>query len=140
MDVSALPFNRHLGLTIDDIDGVPTVVLHPGEHHLNHVNTIHATVIYGLAEAASGHYLLSQFPSLADEFVAVLRKSATKYRRPASPDLPLHARATLDDQSAASFRDLLVSRRRGSVEIRVSVLQNEMELFTGDFTWFATAR
>ncbi len=139
MDVSALPFNRHLGLTIDDIDGVPTVVLHPGKHHLNHVNTVHATAIYGLAEAASGHYLLSELPDLADEFVAVLRTSATKYRRPATADAPLHARATLDNESAASFLEMLGSRRRASVEIAVSVVQKDVEVFTGSFVWFAAA-
>ena len=138
MDVTAIPFNRHLGLSIGRIEGAPAVVLQPSEHHLNHVNTVHATVIYGLAEAASGHYLLSRFPSLADEYVAVLRKSATKYRRPASPDASLQALATLDDESATRFLDVLASRRRASVEIRVSVVQNEMELFAGDFTWFVT--
>jgi acyl-coenzyme A thioesterase PaaI-like protein len=140
MDVSALPFNRHLGLAIRDVDGAPTVVLQPGEHHLNHVNTVHATVIYGLAEAASGQCLLSRFPGLVDSFVAVLRKSVTKYRRPASPDAPLQARGRLDDESATHFQELLASRGRASVDIVVSVAQHEMELFTGTFTWFATAR
>ncbi len=140
MDVSALPFNRHLGLAIRDVDGTPTVVLQPGEHHLNHVNTVHATVIYGLAEAASGHCLLSRFPDLADSFVAVLRKSAAKYRRPASPDAPLHARGRLDDETVAGFEELLASRGRASVDIVVSVAQHDVELFTGTFTWFAAAR
>jgi acyl-coenzyme A thioesterase PaaI-like protein len=140
MDVSALPFNRHLGLTVGDVDGTPTVVLQPGEHHLNHVNTVHATVIYGLAEAASGHCLLSRFPELVGSFVAVLRKSVAKYRRPASPDAPLHARGRLDGKSATSFQELLASRGRASVDIVVSVVQHDVELFTGTFTWFATAR
>ena len=140
MDVSAIPFNRHLGLMVRDVDGTPTVVLQPGEHHLNHVNTVHATVIYGLAEAASGHCLLSRFPELVDSFVAVLRKSAVKYRRPASPEVPLHARARLDDERAARFEELLATRGRASVDIVVSVVQNDMDLFRGTFTWFAAAR
>ena len=140
MDVSTLPFNRHLGLTIRDVDGTPTVVLQPGEHHLNHVNTVHATVIYGLAEAASGHCLLSRFPGRVDSFVAVLRKSVAKYRRPASPEVPLHARARLDDETAARFEELLATRGRASVDIVVSVVQNDMDLFRGTFTWFAAAR
>ena len=140
MDISAIPFNKHLGLAISEIDGAPTVILHPSEHHLNHVNTVHATVIYGLAEAASGHYLVSRFPDLADEFMAVLRKSTVKYRRPASLGASLHAQATLDGESATDFLHLLTSRRRASVEITVSVVQNDLELSAGGFTWFVTAR
>ena len=74
MDVSALPFNRHLGLAVCELDGEPTLVLQPGPQHCNHVGSVHATVIYGLAEAASGHCLLARFPDAADSFVAVLRQ------------------------------------------------------------------
>jgi len=103
MDVSALPFNKHLGLSVSPSDGKPAVILRPCAHHLNHVGTVHATVIYGVAEAASGHCLLARFPSLADSFGAVLRSASAKYRRPASPDGDIHARGTLSEESAVKF-------------------------------------
>ncbi len=140
MDVSALPFNKRLGLVAHDSDGTPAVALQPTAHHLNHVNTIHATVIYGLAEAASGRCLLSRFPSLADSFVAVLRSSAVKYRRPASPDVQIRASGKLDDEMAAKFHERLTSRGRASVDVTVSVFQEDIELFTGTFSWFAASR
>ena len=56
MDVSTLPFNKYLGLHIGRSDDKSTVILEPRTHHLNHVGTVHATVIYGIAEAASGNW------------------------------------------------------------------------------------
>ncbi|MHC4400018.1 MAG: PaaI family thioesterase [Planctomycetota bacterium] len=140
MDVSTLPFNKHLGLSISPSGDKPTVILEPCAHHLNHVDTVHATVIYGVAEAASGHCLLARFPSLVDSFVAVLRNSSAKYRRPASPDGDIHAWGTLSEQSAVKFYERLTSRGRASVDVEVSVTQNDTELFTGTFGWFVAAK
>jgi acyl-coenzyme A thioesterase PaaI-like protein len=139
MDVSDLPFNKHLGLRVSPSDGEPTVILQPCAHHLNHVGTVHATVIFGIAEAASGHCLQARFPSLADSYVAVLRSSSAKYRRPASPDGEIHARGTLSEELAVKLYERLTSRGRASVDIEVSVTQNGTELFTGTFGWFAAA-
>ena len=140
MDASTLPFNRHLGLRIGPHDDKPTVILEPAAHHLNHVDTVHATVIYGVAEAASGQCLLNRFPSLVGSFVAVLRNSAVKYRRPASPDGDIHARGTLSEESAVRFFERLTARGRASVDIEVSVTQQDTELFTGTFGWFVGAK
>jgi acyl-coenzyme A thioesterase PaaI-like protein len=140
MDVSRLPFNKHLGLRIDRSDGTPTVILQPCSHHLNHVGTVHATVIYGIAEAASGASLLARFPNLVDSFVAVLRDSSVKYRRPAFPDGEICGRGDLSEDSAARCHERLSPRGRASVDIEVSVTQDGAELFTGTFGWFVSAR
>ena len=140
MDVSSLPFNRHLGLSLDPSGDPAAVVLQPSAIHLNHVATVHATVLYGVAEAASGQCLLMRFPSLADSSLAVLRSSSVKYRRPAAPDCRIDARGTLPDEAAARFFTALTSRGRASVEIDVSVTQDDMELFRGTFVWFVTGK
>lgn len=140
MDVSTLPFNKHLGLRVSPSEGEPTVILRPCADHLNHVGTVHAAVIYGVAEAASGHCLAAQFPDLVDSTVAVLRNSSAKYRRPALADGAIHARGALAEQSAVKFRERLTLRGRASVDVEVSVTQNDAELFTGTFGWFVAAR
>lgn len=140
MDAATLPFNKHLGLRIDTSDGEPTVILRPCAHHLNHVDTVHATVIYGVAEAASGQCLAARFPSLVDSSVAVLRTSSVKYRRPASPVGDIRASGTLSDESAVKFYERLTSRGRASVDIEVSVTQDATELFTGTYGWFVAKR
>jgi len=136
MDVSALPFNKRLGLGVRFLDDRSVIVLDPSGDHLNHVGTVHATVIFGVAEAASGHFLLARFPHLVDSSVAVLRTTSTKYRRPGSPEGEICARGSLPGKSADRFLDKLTSRGRASVDIEVTVVQNDNELFTGTFGWF----
>ena len=103
MDVSTLPFNKYLGLRVGRSDDKSAVILEPRPHHLNHVGTVHATVIYGIAEAASGNCLLARFPNLVDSFVAMLRHSSVKYRRPASSDGEIRAWGELSEAAATKF-------------------------------------
>jgi len=140
MDVSTLPFNQHLGLRVGSANGRPAVVLRPGGHHLNHVGTVHAAAVYGLAEAASGQCLLGRFPDLVDSHVAVLRSAAVKYRRPAAADAQLRARGALDEETAVAAQEKLDARGRATVDVEVSVTQNDTEVFSGTFRWFVAAR
>ena len=78
MDVAALPFNRWLGLRTEG----DTVRLTPTADHTNHLNTVHAAVVFSIAEAAAGHWLATQYPELEQDYIAVLRNSSTKYRSP----------------------------------------------------------
>lgn len=133
MDVASLPFNKTLGITADG----PRVVLTPKAEHLNHIDTIHAAVVYAVAEGASGHFLLQRFPEVAESFGAVLRGSTAKYRRPANLDSPLCGLGSLNEDDATSFLKTLHSRGRASIEVAVSVTQKDTEVFTGKFNWFA---
>jgi acyl-coenzyme A thioesterase PaaI-like protein len=54
MDISSLTFNQSIGIRADGMD----IVLCPRREHLNHVGTLHAAVVYGVAEAAAGQCLL----------------------------------------------------------------------------------
>ena len=135
MEVQNLPFNRTLGLNADG----DRVYLSPVDQHLNHVGTVHATVIFGVAEAASGNLLVRQFPELLDTYGALLRESTTKFRRPATPDSEISATATYDDETN-SFLETLESRGRATIDITVSVTQNGAELFVGVFKWFAARK
>ena len=136
MDIGGIPFNKALGITSDGA----TTVLSPSETHLNHVETIHATVLFGVAEAAAGQCLLTRFPDLVPSFVAVLRGATIKYRRPATGRSPIHGTGLLSDTDARAFMDTLQSRGRATIDITVSVSQNDTEVFTGVFTWFASRR
>src|ERR1035438_8092756 len=57
MDVSAIPFNRFLGLRAGDT--ALTLPADPKYH--NHLGTVHAGAQFSLAEAASGQWLLDRF-------------------------------------------------------------------------------
>ena len=137
MDVASLPFNQLLGLESGETEGRAFVLLDPRPQHCNHVGTVHAAVLYGIAEAASGQCLLSHFPDLTGSAVALLRSSTVKYRNPASADVSLIAIGNLDDAAADRCRSQLAARGRGLVDITVSVRQADVELLTGTFRWFA---
>ena len=136
MDVAVLPFNLVLGIVVQD----NAILLQPKPEHLNHVNTIHATVLYGIAEAAAGLCLLKRFPELSHSYVAVLRSAEVKYRRPGHPAAELCGIGTLPESLAVRFEDTLESRGRATLEFGVAVSQNGQELFTGSFNWFATRK
>ena len=132
MDVQSLPFNRSLGIKVDG----DRIYLSPQERHLNHVGTVHATVIFGIAEAASGHILLRQFPSLSGTTVALLRASSTKFRQPADADTEIFGNGSINSDPD-NFLATLQSRGRATVEVAVSVTQGDKEVLTGVFKWFA---
>ncbi len=136
MDISTLPLNNALGIIADGL----FVRLVPTREHLNHVGTVHATVLYGVAEAASGQCLINRFPHLADSYVAVLRTSRVKYRRPASIGSEICGNGRASDESVARFDAALQTRGRATIEIDVCVTQDEIELFTGVFCWFAARK
>jgi acyl-CoA thioesterase FadM len=104
------------------------------------VDTIHAAVIFSIAEAASGQCLLCRFPDLSQNYGAVLRNATAKYRRPAVVAQELRGIGTLGDEDAKSFFDTLQSRGRAMLDIPVSVMQGNLEVFAGTFTWFAAAK
>ena len=136
MDVSNLPFNTWVGLSVDGDD----VVLLPEAPHLNHLGSVHATVIFAAAEAATGQLLFRRFPDLVDTCDVVLRSCDVKYRRPAMPGAVIRGQAWLSDEELDSFQKSLTKRGRAIVEIRVRVVQDDVEVCTGRCTWFAATR
>ena len=136
MEISEIPFNKVLGLSADD----QAVVLQPQSIHQNHVGSIHAAVIFALAESAAGHFLLSRFPDMADSYVVVLRGTTTKYRQPATVGSELRAMANSDESVTSTFLETLRSRGRATLDLSVTVTQQETRVFTGTFTWFAARK
>jgi acyl-coenzyme A thioesterase PaaI-like protein len=82
MDVTQLPFNRHIGL----VAGVPgsgaLVGLPEGEQYTNHLGTVHASALLAVAEAGSGAFLVQCLGSAAG-YVPVVRRVEAKFRKPA---------------------------------------------------------
>ncbi len=132
MQVTELPFNRSLGLKSDGA----AICLEPQPQHLNHLETVHASVLFGLAEAASGHLLLRQFAELQNR-LCVLRSSTVKYRRPAAANQMIRAVATLDEQQTLAFLERLDAKGRATIDVPVSVAQHDTQVLAGTFTWFA---
>ncbi len=132
MDVTAIPFNRFLGLESDGSD----LTLPDEAKYQNHVGTVHAGAQYSLAEAASGQWLLGKFGEAASDYLAVVRHADVKYRRPAAGALT--AKADVPAEEAERFRETLERRGRASIAVRVTVCGPDGSVtLEGAFEWFA---
>jgi len=132
MDVSAIPFNRFLGLRAGDT--ALTLPADPKYH--NHLGTVHAGAQFSLAEAASGQWLLDRF---GEGRPTTRRWSATptsKFRRPATGELT--AQAGAPPEEAERFPETLTRRGRASIEVRVQILGADgSATLESAFEWFA---
>ncbi len=132
MDVSAIPFNRFLGLRA----GEAALALPEDPKYLNHLGTVHAGAQFSLAEAASGQWLLNRFGEAAADYVAVVRRADVKFRRPAAGELT--AQAGAPPEEAERFLEMLTQRGRAAIEVRVQVLgEDGSATLESVFEWFA---
>jgi len=150
MHVTDLAINSALGMRLapagsDHILELPESPSAPGSGGLlvNHLGTIHASVLFALAEAASGEFLLRQLGETQQEeqVLAVLRTSTVKYRKPASPGFgQLRASARFADTDAAKLSAELTTRSRALVAILVEIADAQpgggVVTMTGQFDWF----
>lgn len=134
MDVSQLPFNRLAGLA--PADGTSYLLQLPeSPGTLNHLGTVHASAQFALAEAASGQFLVNEFPQLDGRALAVVRTFSGKFRGAGRGIL--RAAATIAGEARANFAGDLERRGRGSVAVDVEVHDaNGATTLAATFDWF----
>lgn len=92
---AAVPFNRHLGLELQQIEAGRAVVLLPDEEHLdNHIGSRHAGALFGAGEAASGGAFLGAFGERLAELRPLVRDAKIAYTKVARG--PITATGRLD--------------------------------------------
>lgn len=67
MNVFELPFNRFIGLE-PSTDSEYLLMVRDRQEYLNHLNTVHASTQFALAEATSGFFLQNEFQGLTGYF------------------------------------------------------------------------
>ena len=79
MNVLEIPFVKKVGISRNNnnLELAFTIDTH------NHLETIHASAQFTLAETASGEYLQSLFPELAGKVIPILRDASVKFKKPA---------------------------------------------------------
>ena len=107
MDVTQLPFNRHIGLEAAT-DAAFLVTLPDGPQYTNHVGTVHASALLAVAEAGTGAFLAQRFGS-REGFVPVVRRLEAKFRKPATGRMS--ARCPVSAEDVSRWSDGLASRR-----------------------------
>ena len=125
----AIPFNRHVGLVVEEVaPGRGVVTLPDGEHLHNHVGSQHAGGLFSAGEAASGGAFLGAFAEHLGGLTPLAKSASIDYRKIARG--PVTAVGTLD----ADVDSLLASiESDGRVEFPV-----EVEMTDGDGNVVAT--
>lgn len=130
MRVSDIPFNKHIG--IQDHNGVVTIPVM--DLHMNHLGTVHATAIYGVAEAGSGQFIIENFSDEFPDALAVTRIGTIKYKTAAQGYIS--AEVTNSEPNPQQALDRL--RQKGAVKIAVEVYvhANDEIVAIATFDWF----
>ena len=132
MDVTHIPFAKHIGIE-RKVEG--TLKLEPVKMVQNHIQSIHASAQFALAETQSGLFLQLSFPHLVGEVVGLLRGATVKYKTPAKTTI--YAVASIDEDITEKFLSTL--ERKGKAGIVVNVLvkdSDEVVCMQGEFSWF----
>lgn len=135
MDVTKLPFNHFIGLKISNKSEY-LLMLDNRSEYLNHLNTIHASAQFALAEATSGHFLLNEFSALND-IVPVVRKVDIKYKKPASG--VVFSKAKLIDAERNEILNSINQKGRALTKVEVSLFDEaDVLIMQSTFEWFVT--
>jgi acyl-coenzyme A thioesterase PaaI-like protein len=129
-----IPFVKHVGIEEKNNE----LSLNFKENILNHINTIHASAQFTLAETQSGIYLQSLFPELEGKVIPVLRDAQIKYKKPAQEKIIAFASA--NEEAIEKFKGQFDKKGRGSLQIGVVIKDiNDVVTCQATFTWFVQA-
>ena len=132
MDITALPFNAHVGIARSEREGC-LLFLAPLPHHENHLGTVHASVLFALAEASSGEFLIRTCETRSD-IGGVVRRSSAKYSRPATGNVHSRVKSPAEDIVAAIAA--VDARGKALVEIELELVDEANVLLASfGFTW-----
>lgn len=138
MKVLSLPFTQRLGIVLSD-NNEYLLQLNNNSKLLNHIDTIHASASYALAEITSGYFLNTHFADIADQTIPILRSSAVKYNKTCKSTL--YSKAELVNTTSGDVLLQLKFKRKCLLTIAVKLYDTENTLIlTSDFKWFVTMK
>ena len=131
MDLTALPFNHHVGLRKSSKKDV-LLKLSFSPKIENHLGTVHAGAIYTLAEAASGAFLVKHRGSRSD-IGGVVRKATSKYSAPGKSTL--RAYAELEPSEVTDAIAKVDARGRASLSVPITIRSRNAIVGQFVFEW-----
>jgi len=133
MEVTQIPFVKLIEIN----DEKAHLSLEYKENILNHVETIHASAQFALAETQSGVFLQELFPNLEGKVIPLLRDATIKYKKPAQKKI--YAFISVSDENLKKFQKLFEKKGRGSIEVDVIVKDiDNVVTAVASFVWFIT--
>lgn len=137
MDVTKLPFNEFIGLKYSDNPRF-LLMLDNRSEYLNHLSTVHASALFALAEATSGHFLLEQFAEISD-IIPVVRKVEIKYRKPVTG--VVYSNAKFLNIEKQEFIETLNNKGHALLSVEISLFNTIDELVMQSvFEWFISKK
>ncbi len=134
MDITEIPFNKYIEISQSKSQDYMLELVF-NDNMRNHIGTFHASAQFALAEACSGFALQKQFSYLADSAVPVLRKSETKFRKPATSNL--RAKAQISGEVENKFKQQFEKKGRATISVPVEIIdQNGIVTMSGSYDWF----
>ncbi len=138
MKVLNLPFTKRIGIEKSDKDGY-LLILSFSDKLFNHLEIIHGSASYALAEITSGYFLNLHFSDIADQTIPILRSSCIKYRKIATTDL--YSKAKLKNITIEDILLLLKFKRKAFFTIEVKLYDTENQIIvSGEFEWFVSMK
>jgi hypothetical protein len=135
MDVTQLPFNKFIGLKASNKHDFLLMLENRSEYR-NHLSTVHASALFALAEASSGHFLLNEFSELTD-IIPVVRKVETKYRNPTTSSV--FSKVKFQETGKSEVLSALNLKGRALLKVEVSLFdENNVPVMQSTFEWFIT--
>jgi acyl-coenzyme A thioesterase PaaI-like protein len=135
MNVTKLPFNDFIGLKISDKNEF-LLMLENRPEYRNHLNTVHASALFALAEASSGYFLFNEFPELTG-IVPVVRKAEIKYRKPVTGSV--FSKAKFQGIEKNEVLRMLHEKGRALLKVEVSLFDEaDVQAMHSTFEWFVT--
>ena len=135
MNILELPFNAHVGLERCD-DGQDGLLRLPADNrYTNHLGTVHASALFSLAEASSGELLIAKLGDSASSIGAMVRRTETKFKKPATGEIRSMGGINESDWSAAM--DQLAGKGRALITIKIKIVDaNDQIVSQSAFDWF----
>jgi acyl-coenzyme A thioesterase PaaI-like protein len=132
MKITKIPFIAKVGIK-ENQDGY--LVLDFDESIQNHLQSIHASALFALAETASGHALQMEFPDLAGKVVPLLRDSQIKFKKSATTAVTAYPEVSQED--IEKFQKQFDKKGRSVVPVTVDIKDSDgVVVCSGKFGWF----
>ena len=132
MEIVQIPFVNKVGVKKNK-EG--NLILGFDVSNQNHLQTIHASALFTLAESASGEALQVNFPEFVGKVAPVVRDAQIKFKKPAIKSVT--AFPTISDESILKFKEQFKKKNRSSITVDVILKDaDENIVCVGVFNWF----
>jgi acyl-coenzyme A thioesterase PaaI-like protein len=133
MNILAIPFHRYLGLTLAEPPGLVQLAIEP--HHLNHLGTVHASVMIAVAEAGSGLFLQQHAGEPEAAVMPIIRRIDAKFHQAGTDKIV--ARSMMDASELRPFMEQLKQKQRARITVPMQVVDVlGTPLLSISFEWF----